>query len=397
RQVERVAHSEFAVARVEQAVASFERLVTLAAPGERARPRDRAHIEWRYEAERLPREGWLPQDPADSLWRAARSALDNGDTRRAAELYHRLRTERRFASSDYRPHAYYWEAYARQRIGGTQELRVAQSALRELQRSHPEFENMVEAERLESRINADLARVGDREAVERQRAQAERATEQCPDHEVRVSALESLLTMPAGDAMPLLTRVMERRDECSAELREKAVFIIAQKKSTQAEDLLLAAVRNDPSPKVREQAVFWLSQVSSEKALEAIEEIIRTSTDAKLVEHAVFAASQHRSPRSVQILRDIATRGNAPIEARRNAIFWLGQRKGSDMPQFMRELYGSVTETGLKEAVLFALSQNPAPENSAFLLEIATNESEMMELRKTALFWAGQQGRLPLE
>src|SRR5690606_15610948 len=111
------------------------------------------------------------------------------------------------------------------------------------------------------------------------------------------------------------------------------------------EDLLLAAVRSDPSPKVREQAVFWLSQVSSEKALEAIEEIIRTSNDTKLVEHAVFAASQHRSHRSAQILRDIATRGNAPVEVRRNAIFWLGQRKGSDVPQFMRELYGSVTET----------------------------------------------------
>src|SRR5690606_19134229 len=81
----------------------------------------------------------------------------------------------------------------------------------------------------------------------------------------------------------------------------------------------------------------------------------------------------------------------------RNAIFWLGQRKGSDVPQFMRELYGSVTDTGLKEAVLFALSQNPAPENATFLLEIATNAREPMELRKSALFWAGQQGRLPLE
>ncbi|MGH7447399.1 MAG: hypothetical protein ACRELT_07550, partial [Longimicrobiales bacterium] len=64
----------------------------------------------------LPPEGWAPQDPADSLWRAARSMLDAGDARRAAELYRRLRTERRFANSEYRPHAFYWEAYARHRI-----------------------------------------------------------------------------------------------------------------------------------------------------------------------------------------------------------------------------------------------------------------------------------------
>jgi HEAT repeat protein len=345
----------------------------------------------------LPPAGWAAQDPADSLWRAARTTLDNGDARRAAELYLRLRSERRFASSEYRSHAFYWEAYARQRIGGPEELRRARSALRSLRQAYPRFENMVEVERLESRLNGQLAAVGDTAATTRVTTSVNQAASQCPDQEMRVTVLESFISMPSEQAMPILKQVMARKDACNAPLREKAVFIISQKRSSEAEDLLLDAVRNDPEPKVREQAVFWLSQVNSEKSLVAIEEILRTATDSKLIEQAVFAASQHRSPRSAQILRDIAGRANAPTEVRKNAIFWLGQSRAADVSSFMRSLYGAVNDTELKEAVLFALSQNRDASNADFLFEIAMDNGEPIEMRKSALFWAGQKRALPLD
>jgi HEAT repeat protein len=345
----------------------------------------------------LPPEGWAAQDPADSLWRAARTRLDNGDERQAAELYRRLRSERRFANSEYRSHAFYWEAYARQRIGGAEELRSALSALRALRQAYPRFENMVEVERLESRVNGELAAAGDAAAASRVAARVNSASSQCPDQEMRVTVLESFISMPSEQAMPILKQVMARKDACNAVLREKAVFIISQKRSGEAEDLLLDAARNDPEPKVREQAVFWLSQVNSEKSLVAIEEILRTATDRKLIEQAVFAASQHRSPRSAQILRDIAGRANASTEVRKNAIFWLGQSRADDVSSFMRSLYGSVNDKELKEAVLFALSQNRDAANADFLFEIAMDTGEPLEMRKSALFWAGQKRALPLD
>jgi HEAT repeat protein len=346
--------------------------------------------------DRLPPRSWNAQDPADSLWRAARSALDGGNAREAATLYRRLRTERRFSASEYRSHAYYWEAFARQRVGGVSELRAAQTALTQLRRDYPRFENMAEVERLHARVAADLARLGDTQGARDTRGAIDQALSQCPDQELRVAVVEALLMSPTEQAMPTLKQVMARRDDCSATLREKAVFIISQKRSAEAEDLLLEAARSDPSPKVREQAVFWLSQVNSDKAVTAIEQILRTSNDPKLIEQAVFALSQHRSPRAAQMLRDIAARGNAPGEARKNAIFWLGQSRGSESATFLRNLYPSLNETELKEGVLFALSQNRAEGNSDFLLEIALNTREPTELRKTALFWAGQHRALPL-
>jgi HEAT repeat protein len=345
----------------------------------------------------LPPEGWAPQDPADSLWRAARTVLDNGDARRAAGLYRRLRTERRFANSDYRSHAFYWEAYSRQRIGGDAELRMALETLSALRQSYPRFENMVEVERLESQLNGRLAASGDARAAVNVQTRVNQAASQCPDQEMRVAVLESFISMPAEQALPILKQVMARKDACNAVLREKAVFLISQKRSGEAEDLLLDAARNDPEPKVREQAVFWLSQVNSEKSLIAIEEILRSATDQKLIEQAVFAVSQHRSPRSAQILRDIAGRANAPTEVRKNAIFWLGQSRSADVSTFMRNLYGSVNDDDLKEAVLFALSQNRDASNGDFLFEVAMDTDEPIAMRKSALFWAGQQRDLPLD
>jgi hypothetical protein len=375
---------------LDAAAASLSSLSALSALG------GLAHLDAEFAA---PPASWAPQDPADSLWRAARAALNGNSPAAAAGMYRRIRTEQAFAGSAYRAAAFYWEAFARHRIGSTAELRSARGILQQLRRTHPNYENMSEVDRLESRIDGDLARQGDAQAGSRVATSASQAASaQCPDQEMRVAAVESLITMPAETAMPVLKQVMARKDACNAPLREKAVFMISQKRTAEAEDLLLEAAKSDPSPKVREQAVFWLSQVNSDKAVSAIEEILRSSTnDAKLMEQAVFALSQHRSPRASQLLRDMAARTNASREARKNAIFWLGQRRDAETGAFLRSLYGSLSDQQLKEAAIFALSQRRGEGHEDFMLEIALNESEPVQARKQALFWAAQQRALPLD
>jgi len=44
----------------------------------------------------------------------------------------------------------------------------------------------------------------------------------------------------------------------------------------------------------------------------------------------------------------------------------------------------------VKEKILFSLSQQRGLGNDKFLLDIAKNSNENIELRKKALFWAGQ-------
>jgi HEAT repeat protein len=207
-----------------------------------------------------------------------------------------------------------------------------------------------------------------------------------------VAALNALMQMDPASAVPVLRRVLERRDSCSIELRRRAIFVLSQTRTPETEDALLSVARGDPDSDVRQQAVFWLSQVGSVRAVSALDSIVRGSSDPELQEKALFALSQIHGPRALQSLRDYAGREDAPEESRARAIFWLGQHPGDDNAAFLRDLYGHTTNGELKERILFSLSQMRSAENSRWLLDIAANQREGVELRKKALFWAGQGG-----
>ena len=66
-------------------------------------------------------------DPADSLYRLARQALNDGDSRRAAQLF--LDLQRRYPQSQYVADAMYFQAFALTRAGGEKDLRAARSVL----------------------------------------------------------------------------------------------------------------------------------------------------------------------------------------------------------------------------------------------------------------------------
>src|SRR5207245_1410826 len=132
----------------------------------------------------------------------------------------------------------------------------------------------------------------------------------CPseddEDDMRVAALNGLLQMDGTSALPILKKVLARRDPCAAGLRRKAVFIVSQKRSAETEDILLDVARHDPDSEVRQQAVFWLSQVGSDRAVTALDSILRSATDPELQDKAIFALGQIHQGRAGQILRDYA-------------------------------------------------------------------------------------------
>jgi HEAT repeat protein len=369
------------------------------------------------------------QDPADSLYRAAREAFTKNDFARASEMFNRL--VERYPNSAYHGDAMYFLAFSYYRMGGTERMRSAIETLTRLKAQHPNTAKG-DAATLRTRICGELARQGDEacaaevsetatsiERAQRDADKAERAADKaerdaersgrssrsssrsssssnCPgeddDDDERVAALNALLQMDADRAMPILTKVLERRDACSAGLRRKAVFLVSQKHTPQTADLLLKIARNDPDEEVRQQAVFWLSQVPDERAVDMLQEILRNSKDEELQNKALFALSQHRSGRGNVILREFALKADASEELRGQAIFWLGQRNNTENNEFLRSLYSRLNNGELKEKVLFSLSQRRGAGNEKWLMDIAVNPREDIELRKKALFWAGQSG-----
>jgi HEAT repeat protein len=360
-----------------------------------------------------PPAAWLQGDPADSLYRAAREALDRRDYRHAAELF--AQVPARFPRSGYAADAYYWRAFSLYRVGGTAQLRAALQSLDAQRDRFPKAATKGDAKALARRIQGELARQGDPEAVAQVRVAAEDAVRapvppvppvppeapeppdadaRCADDEddTKLAALNALQQMNDERARPILRRVLARRDPASVCLRRKAVFLIAQESADGNEDILLETARSDPDREVRGQAVFWLSQVGTEKAVGALDSILRATKDPELQEKAVFALSQHHSPRAQQALRSYAERPDLPAETREKAIFWIGQSGGAENETFLRSLYGKLKEESLRNKVLFSISQAGGPENGRWLLGVARDTQPPSELRKQALVWAGQSG-----
>jgi len=208
---------------------------------------------------------------------------------------------------------------------------------------------------------------------------------------MRIAALNAVLQMDPDRAVPLLKTVLARRDAGSACLRRKAVFLLSQKRTSETAALLLKIVREDPDQEVREQAVFWLSQVPGDETVAALDSILRDPrTDPDIQDKAIFALSQHNSSRSAAILRTYAERRDAPVEMREKAIFWLGQRRSPENAQFLKDLYAKMDNDDLKDKIIFSLSQMGGADNYRWLMDIAMNQKEDIEIRKKALFWAGQ-------
>src|SRR5438128_9338598 len=124
-------------------------------------------------ADPRPPAAWLQGDPADSLYRAAREALDRRDFRRAAALFSQVPT--RFPRSGYAADAYYWRAFSLYRVGGTPQLRSALAALDAQRDRYPEAATKGDARALARRIQGELARQGDPEAAAQVAAAAEAA------------------------------------------------------------------------------------------------------------------------------------------------------------------------------------------------------------------------------
>ena len=356
------------------------------------------------------------QEPGDSLYRAARTALNNNRYTEAAATFASVVS--RYPRSARAPDAMYYQAYALYRTGDTKNLQTAVGVLNQRRRSYPNA-GMRDANNLAARIDGELARRGDNAAAERNQARADSARQRSSarrerdrdrdgdappgcegygDDDPRMIALSALQQMNGESAIPILRDVLKRRDPCSEIMRRKAVFIVSQKRTDETSRILLDAVRQDPDQEVREQAVFWLSQVPGEETVTALDSILQDpKTDPQIQEKAIFALSQHRSPRAAAILCSYSGRRDRPAELREKSIFWLGQRRSEENQQCLRSLYTNLENDELKEKVIFSVSQMGGADNYRWLMDIALDPKENIELRKKALFWAGQGRSVDIE
>ena len=341
---------------------------------------------------------------SDSLFRSARALLDDRQYRRAANSFASL--AELYPLTQRAGDALYWQAWGLYQLGkdngSKTDLGKALDVLTQYNLNYGKNTQMAnDATDLYSQIRALQARLGDADAAVDVASQAGKlrqatgCTGSRADDEMRMAALDGLLSMNSADAIPILEAVLKQKDPCKVEMRKKAVFLIAQKRGSSVVSTLLDVARSDPSTDVREQAIFWLGSSQAEAALPALDSIIFQSKDDEVRKKAIFAVSQQRRDAARQTLQRVAQDEKIPEEVRGDAIFWLGQNNIADL-EFFKTLFKTTKSTELRSKILNGVATGRSPGASAWLLDIARDKTFDIETRKNAIFWASQRREMDL-
>lgn len=138
-------------------------------------------------------------------------------------------------------------------------------------------------------------------------------------------------------------------------------------------------------------AVGALSMIPDGAGVPALMTLARSGSET-VRKGAVFWLGQRDEEAPHALVRTIAGDEKETETVRRAAIFALSQGEGAAAADFafLKSLFDRTSSEKLKEQVLFSVSQREAWDGTRWLLEKARDESQSMEVRRKAVFWAGQ-------
>ncbi|MEO8337841.1 MAG: HEAT repeat domain-containing protein, partial [bacterium] len=326
----------------------------------------------------------LPVDPADSLYRLARTALTDGDFRRAALLFQQVID--RYPDSEVAPDALYYRAYALYKSGGSSDLKSAVLALDRQASRYPKAGTLSDGKQLRASIMSVQAQRGDADATLTISRGGDllKSEKRCPtdDDDARILALEALMQQDPDGVMQVLQKILERKDECSIRLRRRAVNMVSRTKEEERADILLRVASVDPSPEVRREAVQGLSNVNTERAAKALDSILFNAVDAETRDRALSVLSQHRSPSARASIRKFAEQSNISTDLRVRAVYYLWQRRTGEESDYLRGLYGKTASPEIREAIIQGVANQRTADRIPWLLGIARDKNQEIELRK---------------
>jgi hypothetical protein len=150
---------------------------------------------------------------------------------------------------------------------------------------------------------------------------------------------------------------------------------------------------DDPGPGdgVEGAAVGALAMLEDGVGMDSVMDLARRGAPT-VRKAAVFWLGQSDDPRARARVRTVVDDANETEAVRGAAIFALGQGENttSDDLAFLRAAFDRLPSERLKDRVLMAMSQNDSDDGTRWLIAQARDERQPMEVRRKAVFWAGQ-------
>ena len=278
--------------------------------------------------------------------------LDSRDYERAVQSFDRVIV----AKSARAEGAYYWKAYALNKLGKHDE---AVATLAELAKQFPQSRWLNDAKALTAEVKQAT---GQGVSPESQN-----------DEDLKLYAINALVNTDPERAVPLLDKLLGEA-KTSPRLKERALFVLAQSGTGQARAIVNQYARNGSNPDLQLHAVEYLGTFRSKESQQALSEIYGSVSDINIKRAVLRGYLMSRD--SEHLLA--AARSESHPELRREAIDLLGLMQA---PNEMAQLYAAESAFEWKDRILKAMSRG---QNAATILEIARTDKDS-RLRLTAV------------
>ena len=255
--------------------------------------------------------------------------------------------------------AWYWTAYALNRLGRRSE---ALEALETLKAKYPESRWKNDARALEVEIHGKGAKVG---------------TETGEDEETKLYALQALQNLDDDRAVPMLVKFLDGNH--SPKLKEQALFILVQTGTAAAREKVIAIAKGSSNPHLQRKALEFLGAFDDAPQVHGVLKEIYASASDPDIKKAILQGFMVSD--DVKGLYEIARTEKDP-NLRRNAIHGLGVQEASEE---LMLLYRSGAAESDREAIIEAIAIADHPE---LLIEM-TRIEKSPELRVRAIHGLG--------
>lgn len=269
--------------------------------------------------------------------------------------------------------ALYWYAYA---LGKQNRTADAVKMLRQLLVAHPRSNWADDAQALLAQIDPKAAQT----LVE---------TQNC---ELKVIALQSLFENSPDRAMEYVRQVLAAPPTPRCRLQEAAVSLLANHGGPQAMPALLEIARNQQADaKLRRTAIHWLGEEGGDAAFDELARLYDAERNQELKLQLLHAFNDTKSARGRQKLVQVARTPTEPVNVRRSAIHWLGERQDSAYDDLL-QIYNADQNVEIRRQLVHAFSDMKDPRALQKLLDIARGTSnDSVELRRTAIHFLAEK------
>jgi HEAT repeat protein len=305
----------------------------------------------------MPRMKGFNFDSGSGSYESGKSALDNHNYERAVEIFDRVINAR--TPSTRADGAYYWKAYALNKLGKRDE---ALAALADLAKQFPQSSWLNDANALKAEVQA-----GKGQPI---------SPENQADEDLKLYAINALINSDADRAVPLLEGLLSN-PKMSPRLKERALFVLAQSRSDKAHEIVGRYAKGGSNPDLQLVAVQYLGTYRSPESRQLLAQVYSSVSDVN-VKRAVLRGFE--MSRDIEDLTKIA-RSEQNVDLRREAIRQLGNIRDDQTTASLVAIYGAESDRDIKSEILSSLRNQQAVKQ---IIECARKESDP-ELKKTAI------------